>query len=454
VTTRKAAAWAFLGSLAIYLIPIVGPHAAFLVFETLRQEFLEFSHPAWAFSALGAALVLQAIAFALLYWFLRTRAILSIAAVIVYALAAVVLVQFIYMLWLPAFFLIEADTSPETGTWTEACSVPDTATLGWRTPRRLPTDGWREIWISDTQNRQWILTMPDCRRTLAPLPQPRVLPGGRADFSIGVPEIVPGGLGLVERTEIPANTRSYFLLNVPAGTLAPLSPLVTDERVGPALFDDASGTAWVVPVPGSPPPVRREIHILPTQGGKETVLDLSPFGPEEYEVIGFDATTNEVLLWVFVPSRFLTVGMDGKERPSPALPAGVKPQSSTVLVSQHGVLAWDAYKEDDNYAIAWSFAGGSGLHRIPKGSRIEAATADADGRYIAFSTSTTLSIGDVRDTVVILRVADGREVFKRFLSRYSRTNVVFIGREYFAYSDGTTTRVLRVPVTETAPSSQ
>jgi hypothetical protein len=324
----------------------------------------------------------------------------------------------------------------------------------WRTPRRLPQDGWREVWISDTQNRQWMVTMPDCRRTPAPLPQPQVQPGGRADFSIGVTELVPGGMALVQRTEMPANTNSWFLLHAPTGTLTPLTAFVTDGSVGPALADDGSRTAWVVPVPGSTPPIRREIHLQPTQGGQETVLDLSPFGPADYEVVGFDATSNEVLLWVFVPGRFLTVGLDGKERPSPSLPTGVEPQSSTVLVSKHGVLAWDAYKEDDRYALAWSFTGGSGLHRIPRGSSITAATADADGRYVAFSTSTTLNIGDVRDAVVVLRVGDGREVFRRFLPRYSRTNVVFIGGEYFVYSDANTTHVLRVPASETAPSGQ
>jgi hypothetical protein len=70
--------------------------------------------------------------------------------------------------------------------------------------------------------------------------------------------------------------------------------------------------------------------------------------------------------------------------------------------------------------------------------------ADPAGRYIAFSTTTTLNIGDTRDTVAVLRTADGEEVFRRYLPAYNRTGVIFLGTEYFAYSDGGTTHVLRI----------
>ena len=81
---------------------------------------------------------------------------------------------------------------------------------------------------------------------------------------------------------------------------------------------------------------------------------------------------------------------------------------------------------------------------VAKVSSITSATMDAAGRYVAFSTTTALSIGHVRDAVVVLRTADGREVFRRFLPTYSRTNVAFIGEEYFAYSDLSATHVMRV----------
>ena len=40
---------ALLCSLAVYLIPVVGPHAAFTVGEIIAQQFRDFKSPGWAF---------------------------------------------------------------------------------------------------------------------------------------------------------------------------------------------------------------------------------------------------------------------------------------------------------------------------------------------------------------------------------------------------------------------
>jgi hypothetical protein len=129
MTAGKAGGLALLCSFAVYFIPIVGPHASFFIFETIRQQFRAFTHPAWAFSGLGAAVGLQTVAFATFYWFWRRRSALSVAGLPAYGFAAVVLAQLIYMLWLPSYFLIEADTAPETGAWTEACTVKDASMM-------------------------------------------------------------------------------------------------------------------------------------------------------------------------------------------------------------------------------------------------------------------------------------------------------------------------------------
>src|SRR5206468_3128132 len=41
-------------------------------------------------------------------------------------------------------------------------------------------------------------------------------------------------------------------------------------------------------------------------------------------------------------------------------------------------------------------------------------------------------IGDVQDAVYVLRVAHGGEVFRKYLPRYSRSGVTFLGSRYFA----------------------
>ncbi len=67
-----------------------------------------------------------------------------------------------------------------------------------------------------------VLRMPDCQRTSAPLPQPAVRPGGGVDFTIGVTQVVPGRLALVERHETAANKDTWMLANVAVGTLEPV----------------------------------------------------------------------------------------------------------------------------------------------------------------------------------------------------------------------------------------
>jgi hypothetical protein len=288
--------------------------------------------------------------------------------------------------------------------------------------------------------------MPDCQKTPAALPQPHMEPGGRVDFSIGVTQFVPGGRALVQRQDVSTAEISWYLLRAAAGTLSALPVPATGKPVGPYLSDDGSRTAWILPVPGSGPPELDEVHLLSVDpGAREAVIDLSRVGPATYETVGLDSKGGEILFWVSLPGKLLAIGMDGTERPAPAIPSSVRPQSHTVVLNEHGVLAWDAYREDDAYAVAWSMDIGSGTRRIPRGSRVIAAATDPSGRYVAVSTSTTLNIGDVRDAVFVVRTSDGAEVFRRFLPKYSRSNVVFFGETYLVYSDASRVHVIGIP---------
>jgi hypothetical protein len=279
------------------------------------------------------------------------------------------------------------------------------------------------------------------------LPQPAVRPGGGVDFMLGVAQVVPGGLALVQRHETVANKDSWLLANLPAGTLTPLRAPETKQYVAPYLSDDGKQTGWVLVIPNTGPPVLQELHVLPASGNApERVVDLTPFGPNSYELIGLDDRSGEALLWVPLPlpGHLLTIGPDGRARPAPSIPPGIRPQRQTFILLQHGVIAWDAYKEDENYVIGWALDTGTGSHKIPRGSSPSSVAADPAGRYIAFSTTTSLNIGDTRDTVVVLRTADGAEVFRRYLPAYNRTGVTFLGTDYFAYSEAGTTHVLRI----------
>ena len=440
---------ALLCSFSVYFIPIIGPHGAFFLWESLVQRFRDFGrNPAWAFTELGAALVLQAIGLGMFYWFWRRCSVLRLVVLGVCAAAALIEAQSLFFARIPAMFMIEQETAQEkAGAWPETCRVTDGQLITVRTPRRLPKDGWNEAWLQDSQARYSVLRMPDCQRTSAPLPQPTVRPGGGVDFMIGVTQVVPGGLALVQRHETAINKDVWMLANIPAGTLEPLPVPQTTQYLQPYLSDDGSRTGWVVVIPRSGPPVLEKLHMLPITGGAdERVLDLTPFGPNTYQVVDMDGKSGNALLWVSqpLPGHLLALGPDGKERPSPTIPPQIKPQSHTMLLLEHGVVAWDAYQEDENYTISWALDAGTGSHKVPKGSSPTAVAVDPAGRYVAISTTTSLNIGNTKDTVVVVRTSDGQEVFRRYLSAYNRTGVAFLGHRYFAYSDYGTTYVLKI----------
>ena len=372
----------------------------------------------------------------------------ALIVLLVCGMAAVIEVQRLFFARIPARFMIEQETAQEkAGAWPEACRVTDGQVMAVRTPGRMPAGGWTEAWLQDSHSGWSILRMPGCQRTAAPLPQPTVRRGGGVDFMISVTQVVPGGLGLVQRHETALNKDTWMLANVPAGTLTPLPAPQTKQYVAPYLSDDGTHTGWVLVIPNTGPPVLEELHVLPVSGnGAARVLDLTPFGPNTYELIGLDDSTGESVYWVSqpLPGHVLAVERDGHELSTPSIPAGIRPQRATIILLPHGVVAWDAYKEDENYGISWALDTGSGSHKIPRGSSPTSVAVDPAGRYIAFSTTTSLNIGNTKDAVVVLRTSDGQEVFRRYLAALNRTGVIFLGREYFAYSDYGTTHVLRI----------
>jgi hypothetical protein len=143
------------------------------------------------------------------------------------------------------------------------------------------------------------------------------------------------------------------------------------------------------------------------------------------------------------------MGLDGARLPGPLTAEGVDPQATTFLRLGSGWVAWDAYRENEPYRIAWSLPNGVGTRRIAKGRGITAVAVDPGGTYVAVSTTTTLNIGNIKDAVFVLRASDGQEVWRRTLPRYARSSVAFLSERWFAYTDWdglhATARVLQIP---------
>ncbi len=83
------------------------------------------------------------------------------------------------------------------------------------------------------------------------------------------------------------------------------------------------------------------------------------------------------------------------------------------------------------------------------GRGINAVSVSADERLIAVSVGPNRSIGSVKDSVYVIRAWDGKEIYRRFLAPYSRSQPVFLGSNHLAFTTiaqgKPTIRVLRIP---------
>ena len=80
-----------------------------------------------------------------------------------------------------------------------------------------------------------------------------------------------------------------------------------------------------------------------------------------------------------------------------------------------------------------------------RGTQRDIGGGRSNGSYIAISETTTLSIGNARDVVYVLRTEDGADVFRRYLPHYSRSQVVFFDGGFMGYSDLEGTHILKIP---------
>jgi hypothetical protein len=114
-----------------------------------------------------------------------------------------------------------------------------------------------------------------------------------------------------------------------------------------------------------------------------------------------------------------------------------------------GWVAWDSYRENERYRVAWSLPQGTGQIEIPRGRGINDVSVQPAGGLIAVGLSGNLRIGTVKDSVFVLRTDTGKEVYRRFLPTNSRPHLAFLGRKYLAisrYEDGRSwIEVLAVP---------
>ncbi len=158
--TRRLSALckALLGSFAVYLTPLLGPHAVWLLGELLARELTRSApdHPtSWIAVDVGLAVAVQGLVAALLYRAFARPSALALGWI---AVAAVVLwptLQWAYLVAIPERFLIEADEARERLEWPTECFVADVALAAVRTPADLPLERAGRAWVTTSEGRSY-----------------------------------------------------------------------------------------------------------------------------------------------------------------------------------------------------------------------------------------------------------------------------------------------------------
>ena len=440
-------------SISVYALPLVGPHAVSLLGEALVANLRRGHKPAtWTAAEIAVALVLQLGAGAIWFWILGRLRSLRPLVLLLAVPAFFVLAEWCFLLALPTRFLIDADVAPEQRTWTQACVVPNqsVAVVGYKPAVVRASD---VALVSDANGRLSRLTIaPTADSGITCTAAPIDLPPATATTT---PTWISGdGRALITAIAHQTGAQSWLWIAGPG-----VAPVRLDEPPGrrssdgpPVISHDGTLVAWLAPVPdsGQPPMQAVIVRSLPPRDSARdfAVIDLSAPGRGSYVIRDVDGAAREVLLAVD-ERRFSVVGFDGRPHGDPLRPDGVDPLHMTFRRAGAGWVAWDGYKEEDGYSLAWSLAAGRGVHRVPRGRGITDVAVHPDGRLIAISVTTSLSIGVVRDAVYVLRTRDGAEVFRRYLVRYARSSVLFPTRDLFAYTEWDGTRaaviVLRIP---------
>jgi len=344
--------------------------------------------------------------------------------------------NFGYLYAIPSYFLIERDATPDSSAWREECSVEGFSLDPVRQGISRGLERRGETWVrQDTGTHYGILRVPGCAVEPVAIPDLAIAPG--------VQQALPDGSVVYVTMERGVAGQHYWLLR--RGSKEPRRLEVPGGQVdgGPLVAEDGGWVAWVTRSPGH----ETSLRIVPLGSGQPIVFSHPLLQRATLVPVELDMETREVIVNRDL-SAFVRLRLDGTVGWGPLTPGAIAAQSDTFRYLDGQWAAWDAYVENTRYRLGWSTQKGKGQYHAPKGRSITSAALDARGRYVAASTTTSVSIGSIKDTVVALRTGDASEVFRRALPMYARSQVAFLGDGYFAYSEveGTRsrTRVLRI----------
>ena len=245
-----------------------------------------------------------------------------------------------------------------------------------------------------------ILRVPGCTVEPAAIPE--------SPIASGLLQALPDGSVVYVTMERGVAVQHYWLLR--RGSKEPRRLEGPEGQVdgAPLVAEDGGWVAWVTRSPDN----EASLRIEPLGSGQPIVFSHPLLQRATLVLVELDMEKREVIVNRDL-SAFAKLRLDGTVGWGPLTPGAIAAQSNTFRYLDGSWAAWDAYVENTRYRLGWSTQRGKGQYEAPKGRSITSAAMDARGRYVAASTTTSLNIGSIKDTVVALRTGDGSEVFRQ-----------------------------------------
>ena len=341
------------------------------------------------------------------------------------------------MFTIPKHFLIERDTAAETNQLIPGCVLSAASLVPNYSSQSLGEAGRALVAQPSSAPAHYALMDSQCSTT------PLNIPYG---YETTLLNVLRRGGAIYVTHDYKQKTRSWWRLQRPGTNPQTLSepPNYSESDGMPVVSPNGSVIAWVQPIPNSKDPPVRRVAIEHLERGDTQYIGLEDFWPAGVTLFAV-SNDGEVTASTLQGDVLLLDAKGRKETLFRGADYGISVQFTTFKRVGSGWLAWDAYKENGPYAIAWQLAGGSGKYRLPRGRSITSAAADGAGQYVALSATTSYSIGAIKDLLLVLRTRDGAEIFRKYLPTYSRSQVVFLAPHWFAYDDWGNVKVLKLP---------
>jgi len=321
----------------------------------------------------------------------------------------------------------------------ETCSLPD-AELADAAPGpflQMETAGKALVFLSK-ENQYGLLEMPGCRVTRLPDVAERM---GLASAM----QVRPDGARLF--STYVRGEPSFVYWYAASARAAPVAVAPDKDAPGPEFPVLSQDGKWlaVLRTIRTPQASSNEIILREAAGSKRRSLWPAGLEWSWSDLVAIDVAKEEAVLSRGL-REYVWVHFDGRVLRGPVNTGEVQAQPPTFRWVGNGWFAWDAYRDSGAEQARLANAPANFTARVERWRLIQHGAISPDARHAALSLETNYGrLLSLRDAVVIYETASGKEIFRKYLPRFTRSRAAFLGHRQFAYGEAGRVRVLSLP---------